>query len=48
LFTGESQGRYREVVPNAEIHLIDSGHCALADKTEEISNLMRDFLSRVV
>jgi len=48
LFTGESQGRYREVVPNAEIHLIDSGHCALADKTEEISNLMRDFLSRVL
>ena len=47
LFTGASQERYREVVPNAEIHLIDSGHCALADKSAEISNLMRDFLSRV-
>ena len=48
LFTGESQARYREVVPNAEIHLVDSGHCALADKVDEISNLMRDFLGRAV
>jgi pimeloyl-ACP methyl ester carboxylesterase len=47
LFTGENQERYREVVPKAEIHLTDSGHCALADKTEEISNRMHDFLGRV-
>src|SRR6201992_909843 len=32
LFTGENQLRYREVVPNAEIQLTDSGHWALADK----------------
>jgi pimeloyl-ACP methyl ester carboxylesterase len=48
LFTGENQERYREVVPKAEIHLTDSGHCALADKTEEISNRMHDFLGRVL
>jgi pimeloyl-ACP methyl ester carboxylesterase len=47
LFTGENQLRYREVVPNAEIHLTDSGHCALADKSEEISNRMHDFLGRI-
>ena len=48
LFTGENQERYREVLPDAEIHLTDSGHCALADKTEEISSRVRDFLGRVV
>jgi pimeloyl-ACP methyl ester carboxylesterase len=48
LFNGENQLRYREVVPNAEIHLTDSGHCALADKSEEIAGRMHDFLGRVL
>jgi pimeloyl-ACP methyl ester carboxylesterase len=48
LFTGENQERYREVVPNAEIQLTDSGHCALADKSEEIATRMHDFLGRVL
>jgi pimeloyl-ACP methyl ester carboxylesterase len=48
LFPGQDQERYREVVPNAEIHLTDSGHCALADKTEEIASRMHDFLGRVL
>jgi pimeloyl-ACP methyl ester carboxylesterase len=48
LFPAENQVRYREVVPNAEIHLTDSGHCALADKSEEIANRMHDFLGRVL
>jgi pimeloyl-ACP methyl ester carboxylesterase len=47
LFTGENQLRYREVVPNAEIQLTDSGHCALADKSEEIARRMHHFLGRV-
>jgi pimeloyl-ACP methyl ester carboxylesterase len=47
LFTGENQLRYREVVPNAEIQLTDSGHCALADKSEEIANRMHHFLARL-
>jgi pimeloyl-ACP methyl ester carboxylesterase len=46
LFPGENQVKYREVVPNAEIHLTDSGHCALADKSEEIASRMHDFLGR--
>src|SRR6201996_7257068 len=47
LFPGEDQQRYREVVPNAEIQLTDSGHCALADKSEEIARRMHHFLGRV-
>jgi pimeloyl-ACP methyl ester carboxylesterase len=47
LFSGENQLRYREVVPNAEIQLTDSGHCALADKSEEIASRMHNFLGRV-
>jgi hypothetical protein len=47
LFTGENQLRYREVVPNAEIQLTDSGHFALADKSEEIAKRMHHFLGRV-
>jgi pimeloyl-ACP methyl ester carboxylesterase len=48
LFAGENQQRYLEVLPNAEINLIDSGHCALADSSEEIGRKMRDFLGRVL
>ncbi len=48
LFPGPNQERYREVVPQAEIHLTDSGHCALTDKTEEIAGRMHDFLGRVL
>lgn len=44
--------RYRtvdiEVLPNAEFHLTDSGHCALADKSREIAGRMHDFLGRVL
>jgi pimeloyl-ACP methyl ester carboxylesterase len=48
LFNGENQTKYREVLPNAEIHLTDSGHCALADKGEEIASRVHDFLGRVL
>ena len=48
LFPGDNQQRYREIVPNAEIYLTDSGHCALADKSEEIATRMHDFLGRVL
>jgi pimeloyl-ACP methyl ester carboxylesterase len=48
LFPADNQQRYREVVPNAEIELTDSGHCALADRSEEIAGRMRHFLGRVL
>ena len=34
--------------PDAELHLLDSGHFALEDKADEIVPLIRDFLGRVV
>ncbi|MDY0748098.1 alpha/beta hydrolase [Paucibacter sp. R3-3] len=48
LFSGENQLRYREVLPDAKIHLMDSGHCALADKSGEIAELTREFLRRAI
>ena len=48
VFSGENQQKYREVLPNAEIHLIDSGHCALADKGQEIASRVYHFLGRVL
>src|ERR1700761_4240458 len=47
LFSAQNQQRYREVLPNAEIDLTDSGHCALADKSEEIAGRVHAFLGRV-
>jgi pimeloyl-ACP methyl ester carboxylesterase len=48
LFPADNQLRYREVVPNVEIHLTDSGHCALVDKSDEIAARMHDFLARAL
>ncbi|HEU5135900.1 MAG TPA: hypothetical protein VFU13_12195 [Steroidobacteraceae bacterium] len=35
-------------VPDAEFHLLDTGHFALEDKGAEIAALMCDFLDRKV
>jgi pimeloyl-ACP methyl ester carboxylesterase len=35
-------------VPDAEIHLLDAGHFALESSGEEITNLVRSFLRRVL
>jgi pimeloyl-ACP methyl ester carboxylesterase len=37
---------YRRDVPNAEVHLLDTGHFALETHHDEIAALMRDFLDR--
>ena len=39
---------YRRDVPEAEIHLLDTGHFALDTHHEEIAVLLRDFLGRKV
>lgn len=39
---------YLRDLPDAELHLLDSGHFALEDKGDEIARLMRDFLGRKV
>ena len=37
---------YLRDLPDAEFHLLDTGHFALEDKGDEIALLMRDFLAR--
>jgi pimeloyl-ACP methyl ester carboxylesterase len=39
---------YLRDLPNAELHLIDTGHFALEDKLDEMAPLIRDFLDRKV
>jgi pimeloyl-ACP methyl ester carboxylesterase len=48
LFNGDNQQKYLSVLPKAELHLLDSGHCALADKGGEIAGRVHDFLGRVI
>lgn len=38
---------YQRDVPGAELHILDAGHFALDEKTEEIAHLTRDFMGRV-
>jgi pimeloyl-ACP methyl ester carboxylesterase len=39
---------YLRDLPEAELHILDTGHFALEDKLDEIAPLMRDFLDRKV
>ncbi len=48
LFSGENQAQYAKVLPKAEIHLLDTGHWALADKADEIADRTRNFLARAL
>lgn len=38
---------YKRDVPDAELHVLDAGHFALDEKTEEIARLTRDFMERL-
>lgn len=46
IFPASGAQAYLKDIPDAEIHLLDSGHFALEDKGNQISALMRDFLDR--
>jgi pimeloyl-ACP methyl ester carboxylesterase len=46
IFPAEGAKAFLRDLPNAELHLLDSGHFALEDKSDEILSLMRDFLDR--
>jgi pimeloyl-ACP methyl ester carboxylesterase len=46
IFPADGALAYRRDLPNAELHLLDTGHFALEDKGDEIAALMRDFLAR--
>ena len=39
---------YKRDLPDAEMHILDAGHFALDEKTEEIASLVRGFMARAV
>jgi pimeloyl-ACP methyl ester carboxylesterase len=44
-FIGKGGEAYRRDVPQAEIHLLDAGHFALDEKTDEIARLILDYMA---
>ncbi len=48
IFPAEGARAFLKDLPDAELHLLDTGHFALEDKGDEIIPLMRDFLDRKV
>jgi len=47
IFPAQGARAYLRDLPNAELHILDTGHFALEDKGDEIAALMMDFLTRV-
>jgi pimeloyl-ACP methyl ester carboxylesterase len=45
-FTAPGAEAFRKDLPDAEIHLLDAGHFALDEKTDEIARLILDFMAR--
>ena len=48
IFPAEGAKAYLRDLPDAEVHLLDTGHFALEDKGTEIATLIRAFLARNV
>jgi pimeloyl-ACP methyl ester carboxylesterase len=48
IFPAEGAHPYRRDLPEAELHLLETGHFALEDKADEMVPLIRDFLDRKV
>lgn len=46
IFPADGARPYLRDLPDAEFHLLDTGHFALEDKGDEIARLMHDFLDR--
>jgi pimeloyl-ACP methyl ester carboxylesterase len=46
IFPAAGARAFQRDLPNAELHLLDSGHFALEDKGDEMIPLMRDFFAR--
>jgi pimeloyl-ACP methyl ester carboxylesterase len=46
-FTVAGAMAYRDDVPEAEVHILQAGHFALDEATDEISTLVHDFLDRL-
>jgi pimeloyl-ACP methyl ester carboxylesterase len=48
IFPADGAGPYLRDLPDAELHLLDTGHFALEDKADVMVPLIRDFLARRV
>ena len=48
IFPAPGAKAYLKDLPDAELHLLDTGHFALEDKGDEIAVLMKDFLARTL
>jgi len=48
IFPADGAHPYRRDLPDAELHLFDTGHFALEDKADEIVPIIRHFLARSV
>jgi pimeloyl-ACP methyl ester carboxylesterase len=48
IFPADGAGPYLRDLPDAEIHMLDTGHFALEDKLDTMVPLIRDFLDRKV
>lgn len=46
-FTVAGATAYRDDVPDAEVHILEAGHFALDEATDEIASLVRNFLARL-
>jgi pimeloyl-ACP methyl ester carboxylesterase len=46
IFPADGAGPYVRDLPDAEMHLLDTGHFALEDKLDVMAPLIRDFLNR--
>ena len=48
IFPADGARAYLRDLPDAELHLLDTGHFALEDKGDDIATLMLDFLDRTL
>jgi pimeloyl-ACP methyl ester carboxylesterase len=48
IFPADGARAYLRDLPDAELHLLDTGHFALEDRGEQIAQLMREFLARAL
>jgi pimeloyl-ACP methyl ester carboxylesterase len=48
IFTVEGAELYKRELPNAELHLLDTGHFALEEEVDRIAWLMHEFLGRTI
>ena len=48
IFTVEGAELYKKELPDAELHLLDTGHFALEEEGDRIGSLMHEFLDRTI